>query len=60
MDRGTFQAKINELVVAANTRRSDGAAQPDVIELSLTSADRLIESLKTVIETVRYSTLSME
>lgn len=54
MDSGTFQAKINELVVAASTRRSDGAALLNVIELSLATTDRRTDLLRTAFGSVRY------
>ena len=60
MDRGPFQAKINELVVAANTRRSDGAALPNIIELSLATKDRCRDLLRTAFGSVRFSILTME
>ena len=60
MDRGTFQAKINELVDAANTRRSDGAAPTNVIELSLATTYRRTDLPRTAFGSVRYSILTME
>ena len=44
----------------ASTGRSHQLALPRPMKLSLASTDRLRESLKTVIETVRYSTLTIE
>ena len=45
MDRGSFPAEIDELVVAVNTMRSDGAAPTIAMKLSLASADRVTEAL---------------
>ena len=60
MDRGTFQAKIGELVVAANTRRSDGAAPTNVIELSLATTYRRTDLPRTAFGLVRNSILTMD
>ena len=60
MDRCTFPAEIDELVVAVNTRRSDRAAPTNVMKLILASTAPCTDSLMTAFGSVRYSILTME